>query len=76
MGDDAFDRHRYRHHLKLRRESADEAVFDHRGDRPCPVCDTPFDGLIAATDGLTVPEGRDGPVCVAVTDGELLAFVH
>lgn len=76
MDDGTFDVHAYRHNLKLRREATDEAVYEHRGERPCPVCGDRFTGLITASDGLTVPEDRDGPVCVDVADGDVLAFVH
>lgn len=74
--DDGFDVRAYRHNLKLRKQSADQAVYDHRGDRRCPVCDSSFDGLIHASSGITIPSRRDGDTCVEPTDGDLVAFVH
>lgn len=74
--DDGFDVHAYRHTLKLKDQSADQAAYDHRGDRPCPVCESVFDGLIHASEGITIPAGRDGDVCVETADGDIVAFVH
>lgn len=73
---EGFDIHAYRHRLKLLRESTEQAVFEHRGDRPCPVCAEDFTGLIRADGGLTIPADRDGSVCVDVAGDDLLAFVH
>lgn len=74
--ENGFDVEGYRHNLKQKRQSADEAVYEHRGERACPVCASAFGGLIHATSGLTIPGDRDGPVCVDVGSGGVVAFVH